>query len=89
MVATFKSKALKLFWLKGDASKLPAFSLPRITIYLTALEAATKPEDLDLPGYYFHRLTNGRSSVRVTGNWRITFEWEAPDAIKVDFEDYH
>jgi proteic killer suppression protein len=31
----------------------------------------------------------GRDSVRVTGNWRITFGWEENDATDVDLEDYH
>lgn len=31
----------------------------------------------------------GRYSVRVTGNWRLTFAWEDGDAVAVDLEDYH
>ncbi len=89
MIETFKSKALKVFWLKGDASKLPAASVARITIYLTGLEAAQTPEDMDLPGYHFHKLSDGRFSLRVTANWRLTFGWDAPNAIKIDLEDYH
>jgi proteic killer suppression protein len=27
--------------------------------------------------------------VRVTGNWRITFGWEGPDAVEVDLDGYH
>jgi toxin HigB-1 len=45
---------------------------------------------MNLPGYYFHRLKGvERYSVRVTGNWGITFGWEDADAIEVDLEDYH
>ncbi|NMQ19968.1 hypothetical protein E4P82_12625 [Candidatus Competibacter phosphatis] len=28
-------------------------------------------------------------SVRVSGNWRVTFVFEAGDAHMVDYEDYH
>jgi proteic killer suppression protein len=59
---------------------------------LSALDTATAPDDLNLPGFHFHALAGDRSglcSVRVTANWRITFEWDGTDVINVDLEDYH
>lgn len=59
---------------------------------MSALHAASQPADMDLPGYHFHELggrRKGTYSVRVTGNWRITFEWEGTDATHIDYEDYH
>ena len=59
---------------------------------LDRLDTATKPEDMNIPGYRFHRLTGDRKdmySVSVTGNWRITFRFDGEDAIDVDLEDYH
>jgi len=50
------------------------------------------PLDMDLPDLHLHELKSqqsGRWSVRVSGNWRITFKFEGPDAIEVDYEDYH
>ena len=47
---------------------------------------------MDLPGLYLHQLRGkyrGRWSVPVSGNWRITFKFDGPDAIDVDYEDYH
>jgi proteic killer suppression protein len=47
---------------------------------------------MNLPGLYLHQLKgrqNGRWSVRVSGNWRVTFRCEPPDAIDIDYEDYH
>ena len=92
MIATFRSKTLAAYWQKGDASKLPAASMDRIGEVLQALSAATVPEDLNLPGYRFQRLSGrdaGRFSVRITANWRLTFAWEPPNAVRVDFEEYH
>jgi proteic killer suppression protein len=46
---------------------------------------------MNLPGYRFHAL-HGRSkrcSVTVTRTWRITFEWDGEDAVRIDYEDYH
>jgi proteic killer suppression protein len=52
---------------------------------------ARRPGDMDVPGYVFHPLQgrSNRYSVRVTGNWRITFGFDGDDAIDVDLEDYH
>ncbi|MCP4379927.1 MAG: hypothetical protein GY798_00615 [Hyphomicrobiales bacterium] len=56
---------------------------------LARLDAAAVPSDMNLPGYHFHQLDDGRYSVRVTGNWRITFGWDDDDATDVSIEDYH
>jgi proteic killer suppression protein len=58
---------------------------------LDRLEAATKPEDMNLPGYKFHGLKGDRRgtyAVSVTGN-RLTFRFEGDDATDVNLEDYH
>ncbi len=59
---------------------------------LDRLDAATKPEDMDLPGYRFHPLKGDRKgvyAVSVSGNWRLTFRFAGEDATDVDLEDYH
>jgi proteic killer suppression protein len=43
-------------------------------------------------GWDWHRLKGelkGHWSVRVDGNWRLTFTFEGEDAILVDYQDYH
>jgi proteic killer suppression protein len=45
---------------------------------LSALEAASGPEDMALPLFRFHRLTvdrRGTNSVTLKANWRITFRF--------------
>jgi proteic killer suppression protein len=47
---------------------------------------------MDLPGLGLHPLKGdqrGRWAVRVSGNWRVTFEFVGKDGDKVDYEDYH
>ena len=63
----------------------------RVRRQLVALNAAKKPEDMNLPGYRFHGLEGKpkRYAVDVTGNYRLTWVWDEPDAIAVDLEDYH
>lgn len=64
----------------------------RLIRQLDALNAAKAVEDLALPGYHLHRLKGKRRdtwSIRVTGNWRITFRFVNGEAFAVDLEDYH
>ncbi len=47
---------------------------------------------MDLPGWNLHPLHKdllGHWSVKVNGNWRLTFRFEGEDAILVDYQDYH
>ena len=92
MIASFSSRALKRFWERGDPSRLPPQFATKIGLVLDALDAATRPRDVDLPGFGFHALKGdrrGQYAVTITRNWRITFRWLGEDAIDVDFEDYH
>lgn len=92
MIRSFRSKGLERFAAKGDASKLSVQNTARVKRILANLQAARQPSDLNVPGYMWHPLGEmapGRYSVRVTGNWRITFAWDGQDAVDVDLEDYH
>lgn len=92
MIQSFRSRSLKRFWERNDASKLPPDRLQRIVMILDRLDAATSPEDMSLPGFGFHKLSGtskGRYAVSVSANWRVTFGWQEQDAVEVDFEDYH
>jgi proteic killer suppression protein len=55
------------------------------------LDLAARPEDLNIAGFHFHGLRGkpARWSVRVSGNYRVTFGWSGENAVDVDFEDYH
>lgn len=90
MVRTFRSKPLRQFFETRKSDKLAVQNTARISRILRALDVATKPEDMNLPGYFFHGLEGEqRWSVRVTANWRVTFGWDGADVIDVDLEDYH
>ncbi|MBD2560364.1 type II toxin-antitoxin system RelE/ParE family toxin [Nostoc linckia FACHB-391] len=44
------------------------------------------------PGSRLHQLKGDRKnewSVKVSGNWRVTFQFEDGNAYVVDYEDYH
>lgn len=91
-IASFRSKALERLWWKGEAKRIDPAHVQKVTRQLGQLEAAVVPEDMDLPGYRFHALRGeARYSIRVDKNYRITFAWSeaGPDAVDVDYEDYH
>ena len=92
MIRSFKYKGLERFFRRTDYRSIPAQCGPRIGRMLDVLNAATRPEEMNVPGYRFHRLKGVRSdtyAVAVTGNLRITFAFDGEDAIDVDLEDYH
>lgn len=91
MIKTYTSKALEAFATEGDGSKLPIPNHSRVRRILFALDAATKPEDMRLPGFRFHGLNTKpkRYAVDASGNYRVTWAWDDSDAIDVDIEDYH
>ncbi len=64
----------------------------RLRLILGRLNSSVHPLDMKLPGLYLHELYGDRQrtwSVRVSGNWRVTFQFEGQDAVNVDYEDYH
>ena len=90
MIKTFRNKELGNLW-AGKRSKIDARFHDRIKARLDALDVATTPEDMNVPGWDFHGLQTKpkRYTVHVNGPWCVTFEFEGGDAYKVDFEQYH
>ena len=92
MIQSIKHAGLKLLYERGSARKLTAAQVPKIKRVLTALEAARKAEDMDLPGLGLHPLRGdlaGTWSVTITGNWRVTFRIVDGDVYDVNLVDYH
>lgn len=92
MIKSFRSKALQSFFEAGVARKLRVQNVRRLGRILNALDAATMPDDMNIPGLRFHSLSGdqkGRYAVDASGNWRVTFGWDGEDAIDIDLEDYH
>ena len=64
----------------------------RLRVQLAALDTAQVIGDMNLPGLNLHPLKGNRAgqwSISVSGNWRITFEFENGSAHIVNYEDYH
>ena len=87
-----RHKGLKRFVSDGDERGLNADWIPRLRRILNALDVATSPAELDMPGWHWHELKGNRKgtySVKVTGNWRLTFSWNNEGPYNVGLEDYH
>ena len=92
MIRSFRHKGLERFFLKGTKSGIQAKHASKLRLILGRLNASQSPKDMNLPGLYLHQLggdRNGIWSVRVSGNWRITFRFNEGDVEIVDYEDYH
>ena len=91
MILGFRHKGLEEIHRTGWSRRIGSQYIGRCTRILQLLEVAMTPEDMNISGYRFHGLLGKppRWSVRVTGNYRVTFGWSGEDAEEVDFEDYH
>ncbi|MEZ5836609.1 MAG: type II toxin-antitoxin system RelE/ParE family toxin [Geminicoccaceae bacterium] len=91
MIKTIRHRGLKRLIERDDASRINP-QLERVRRILTLLQGAEQIEDMNLPGFVLHPLTGelrGFWSVRVSGNWRLTFRFEDGHAFDVDLVDYH
>jgi proteic killer suppression protein len=56
MIGSFRSRSLKAFWIKGDSSKLQHDLVERLRRRLDSLDNSKRPEDMNVPGFDFHKL---------------------------------
>lgn len=92
VIRSYRHKGLKLFAERGSKAGIQPDHSQRLRRLLTALNVASRPGDMDAPGNGLHPLKGdlaGHWSVKVSGNWRLTFKFEGEDVILVDYQDYH
>ena len=91
MIVGFRHKGLEELFLTGGTRRIGAAHARKCVRILQILDDATKPDEVNFAGSRFHPLHGHppRWSVRVSGNYRITFGWSNGDAVEIDYEDYH
>ena len=92
MIKSFRHKGLESFFHSGSKAGIQPAHAKRLRLQLGKLDAATMPEDMNLPGWKWHPLTGelaGHWAVWVDKNWRLTFTFEGENAVLVDYQDYH
>lgn len=92
MIKSFIHKGLEKFYTTGKTAGIQKKHEKKIRLILANLDQAVVPDDMDLPGLFMHKLKGDRKdiwSVRVSGNWRITYRFTGRDIEIVNYEDYH
>lgn len=92
MIKSFKHKGLEIFFYSGTKKGIKPEHAGKLERMLDRLNAANDLKDMNYPGANLHALSGdrkGQYSVRVSGNWRVIFEFVNGDACVVDYDDYH
>lgn len=92
MICSFSHKGLKLYYEKGDASKLQSLHISKLRLILTRLDVAATPEEMQVPGYNLHKLTGELKdfwSVKVDKNYRIIFRFQDENVYDINYLDYY
>ncbi|WP_188912318.1 type II toxin-antitoxin system RelE/ParE family toxin [Salinarimonas ramus] len=92
MIRSFRHKGLERLYETGDRRRLAPEHVAKVERVLARLDQASRPGDMDLPGYRLHPLKGdlaGFWSVTISANWRLVFRFEDADAWDLDLLDYH
>jgi len=92
MIKSFKHKGLEEFFYTGKKKGIRPEHADRLSRILDRLNAASDVMDMNYPGSNLHKLSGnlqGHFSVRVSGNWRLFFQFKDGDAYIVNYDDYH
>ncbi len=92
MIKNFEHKGLEVFFYDGTTKGIQAKHADKLRRQLDRLDAAGVVQDMEVAGYDLHPLKGklkGLWSVKVSGNWRLTFRFEDGDAYVANYQDYH
>jgi len=92
VIRSFRHAGLEKFFRTGSKAGIQPAHARKLEVQLVTLNQAPSPQGMNFPGWQLHQLQGdlaGHWSVRVNGNWRLTFRFEGEDAILVDYRDYH
>ena len=92
MIVSFRHRGLRRLYEDDDPRGVSAEYVRRIRLILSALDAAERPEDLDVHTFRLHPLKadlRGFWAITVRASWRIIFRFDAVDIRDVDLVDYH
>jgi proteic killer suppression protein len=92
MIRSFKHAGLEKFFATGSKAGIQPAHAAKLEVLLTALNKADSVSAMAVPAWNLHALQGDLRdhwSVKVNGNWRITFRFDGMDADIVDYQDYH
>jgi proteic killer suppression protein len=92
MIRSFRHTGLEKFFLTGSKAGIQPVHAVKLRRQLTLLNTAKNANRMKIPGWDLHPLKGSLRdhwSIKVNGNWRVTFAFENENAILVDYQDYH
>jgi toxin HigB-1 len=92
VIKSFRHAGLESFFRTGSKAGIQPKHVAKLSLQLFALNRARSAGDMNAPGWVLHPLhgdLRGHWSIKVSGNWRVTFAFDGEDAILVDYQDYH
>jgi len=92
VIKSFDHKSLERFFYDGDKRGIQPAHSQKIADILDRLDASVSIRDINYPGSNLHKLQGKLErlwSVKVSGNWRITFKFMEGNAYVVEYRDYH
>jgi len=92
VIGSFRHAGVEKFFRTGSKAGIQPKHAGRLALQLFALNRARSARDMDAPGWFLHALKgelSGHWSIRVSGNWRLTFAFEDQNAILIDYSDDH
>jgi proteic killer suppression protein len=92
VIKSFRHAGLQEFFKTGSKRGIQPAHATKLSNQLLALDSASVPIELDVPGWRLHALQGklaGHWSLKVNGNWRLTFRFDEKDVVLVDYQDYH
>jgi len=92
MIKSFRHKGLQQFYEAGSKAGIAPEHEAKLARQLLLLNVAKVPQEMNITGWNLHPLKGDLANhwtVKVSGNWRLTFTFEDEDAILVDYQDYH
>jgi proteic killer suppression protein len=84
------NEGLEKFFYDGDKRGIQPAHVQKIADILDRLDASVAAQDMNYPGSSLHQLKGklkGIWSVKVSGNWRITYKFMEGNAYVVDYRD--
>lgn len=85
MIRSARHDGLERFYRAGSKAGIQPKHDKKLRTRLTALHAATQPQNLAaIASWRLHELKGGQ-----VGRWRLTFTFEGTDVVLLDYEHYH
>jgi len=92
MIRSFRHAGLEKFFFTGIKAGIHPAHAKKLSLQLGTSNISGNATRMNVPGWNLHPLKGDlidHWSVKLNGNWRMTFTVDGEGAILVDYQDYH